>query len=229
MALFTRVAPSILAIDYNNKEILDAALEDIEDAGANFVHLDVMDGKFVPNKTFDEKLVDYVKNKTTLMLDVHIMVENPEKEVDKYINAGADLLTFHYEASKDPAKLLKYIKSKNVLAGLAISPGTPALKIKDLLNKNLVDVVLVMGVEPGAGGQGFIPGSAEKVAEVREMDRTVYIEIDGGVNLKNSKILRKLGANILVSGSFIFNSKNMRKAINGLKGRAWMTHIQSLF
>lgn len=229
MALFTRVAPSILAIDYNNKEVLDAALDDIEDAGANFVHLDVMDGKFVPNKTFDEKLVDYVKNKTTLMLDVHIMVENPEKEVDKYINAGADLLTFHYEASKDPAKLLKYIKSKNVLAGLAISPGTPALKIKDLLNKNLVDVVLVMGVEPGAGGQNFIPGSAEKVAEVREMDRTVYIEIDGGVNLKNSKILRKLGANILVSGSFIFNSKNMRKAINGLKGRAWMTHIQSLF
>ena len=167
MALFTRVAPSILAIDYNNKEVLDAALDDIEDAGANFVHLDVMDGKFVPNKTFDEKLVDYVKNKTTLMLDVHIMVENPEKEVDKYINAGADLLTFHYEASKDPAKLLKYIKSKNVLAGLAISPGTPALKIKDLLNKNLVDVVLVMGVEPGAGGQNFIPGSAEKVAEVR--------------------------------------------------------------
>ena len=229
MALFTRVAPSILAIDYNNKEVLDAALEDIEKAGANFVHLDVMDGKFVPNKTFDEKLVDYVKNQTTLMLDVHIMVENPEKEVDKYINAGADLLTFHFEASKDPAKLLKYIKSKNVLAGLAISPGTPALKIKDLLNKNLVDVVLVMGVEPGAGGQSFIPGSAEKVAEVREMDRTVYIEIDGGVNLKNSKILRKLGANILVSGSFIFSSKNMRKAINGLKGRAWITHIQSLF
>ena len=229
MALFTRVAPSILAIDYNNKEILDMALEDMEDAGANFVHLDVMDGKFVPNKTFDEKLVDYIKNKTTLMLDVHIMVENPEKEVDKYINAGADLLTFHFEASKDPAKLLKYIKSKNVLAGLAISPGTPALKIKDLLNKNLVDVVLVMGVEPGSGGQTFIPGSAEKVAEVREMDRSVYIEIDGGVNLKNSKILRKLGANILVSGSFIFSSKNMRKAINGLKGRAWITHIQSLF
>ncbi len=229
MALFTRVAPSILAIDYNNTEVLDKALEDIEKAGANFVHLDVMDGKFVPNKTFDEKLVDYVKNKTTLMLDVHIMVEHPEKEVDKYINAGADILTFHYEASKDPEKLLRYIKNKNVLAGLAISPSTPALKIKDLLNKNLIDVVLVMGVEPGAGGQTFIPGSAEKVAEVREMDRTVYIEIDGGVNLKNSKILRKLGANILVSGSFIFNSKNMRKAINGLKGRAWVSHIQSLF
>lgn len=228
MALFTLVAPSILAIDYNNTEILDAALEDMEKAGANFVHLDVMDGKFVQHKTFDEKLVDYVQHKTTLMLDVHLMVENPEKEVGKYIEAGADLLTFHYEASKDPEKLLKYIKSKNVLAGIAISPSTPALKIKDLLNKNIVDVVTVMGVEPGAGGQSFIPGSAEKVAEVREMDRSVYIKIDGGVSLKNSKILRKLGANILVSGSFIFGSKNMRKAINGLKGRAWCAHINSL-
>ena len=229
MALFTLVAPSILAIDYNNTEVLDDALEDMEKAGANFVHLDVMDGKFVEHKTFDERLVDYVQNKTTLMLDVHLMVENPEKEVDKYIEAGADVLTFHYEASKDPEKLLKYIKSKNVLAGIAISPSTPALKIKDLLNKNIVDVVTVMGVEPGAGGQSFIPGSAEKVAEVREMDRSVYIEIDGGVSLKNSKILRKLGANILVSGSYIFGSKNMRKAINGLKGRAWLAHINSLF
>lgn len=229
MALFTRVSPSILAIEYQNEEILNMALEDMEKAGANFVHLDVMDGKFVKNKTFDEKFVDYVRNHTTLMLDVHLMVENPEQEVDKYIEAGADLLTFHYEATKEPAKLLKYIKSKNVLAGLAISPSTPALKIKDLLNKNLIDVVVVMGVEPGAGGQNFIPGSAEKVAEVKEMEHSVYIEIDGGVNLKNSKILRKLGANILVSGSFIFSSKNMRKAINGLKGRAWVSHIQSLF
>ena len=229
MALFTRVAPSILAIDYNNKEILDLALEDIEDAGANFVHLDVMDGKFVSRKTFDEKLVDYVKNKTTLLLDVHLMVENPEKEVDKYINAGADILTFHYEASKDPEKLLKYVKSKNVLAGLAISPETPAFKIKDLLRKNLIDVVVVMGVQPGDYGQAFIPGSAEKVAEVRELDHSVYIEIDGGVTLKNSKVLRKLGANILVSGSFVFNSKNIKKAINGLKGRDWVISIKSLF
>lgn len=228
MPIFTRVSPSIIAVDYKNKEVLNKALEDIEDAGANFVHLDVMDGKFVKNTTFDEKFVDYVKNHTTLMLDVHLMVEKPEKEIDKYIQAGADIVTFHYEATNNPEDLLKHIKSKNVLAGLAISPETPAYKIKDLLKRNLIDVVLVMGVVPGACGQSFIPGSAEKVAEVRELDHNVYIEIDGGVNLKNSKILRKLGANIIVSGSCIFSSKNMKKAIRTLKGRAWAISMNSL-
>ncbi len=228
MALFTRVSPSILCIDYNNNQVLDAALADIEKAGANFVHLDVMDGKFVKNKTFDHKLVDYVKNKTTLMLDVHLMVANPEAVVDKYIEAGADILTFHYEATDKPEKLLKYIKSKNVLAGIAISPKTPAYKIKEILKENLADVVVVMGVEPGASGQTFIPGSGEKVAEVRELSRSVYIEIDGGVTLKNCKILRKLGADIIVSSSTIFNSKNMRKTINALKGRAWTLKLRAL-
>lgn len=228
MPFFTRVSPSIIAIDYKDKNIVDRALEDIEEAGANFVHLDVMDGKFVSNITFDEKFVDYVKNHTTLLLDVHLMVENPEEVVDKYIQAGADILTFHYEAAKNPEQLLKYIKSKNVLAGLAINPETPAFKIKDLLKQNLIDVVNVMGVNPGACGQSFIPGSAEKVAEVRELDHGVYIEIDGGVNVKNSKILRKLGANILVSGSTIFNSKNIKKTIRALKGRAWIVSMHSL-
>ncbi len=228
MPLFTRISPSILAVDYNNKDVLLKALKDIEAGGANFVHLDVMDGKFVKNTTFNESLVDFVKNNTTLLLDVHLMVEKPEDEVDKYIKAGADILSFHYEATDDPEKLLKYIKSKNVLAGLAINPKTPAFKIKELLKRNLIDVVIVMGVEPGAGGQAFIPGSAEKVAEVRELDRSVYIEIDGGVNLKNSKVLRKLGANILVSGSVIFSSKNIRKTINGLKGWAWTHKMNSL-
>jgi ribulose-phosphate 3-epimerase len=228
MALFTRVSPSIIAIDYKNKEILDLALTDIEKAGANFVHLDVMDGKFVKNTTFDHNLVDYVKNNTTLLLDVHLMVSEPEKLLDDYIKAGADILTIHYEATTEPEKLLSYIKSKNVLAGLAISPSTPAYKIKDLLNKNLIDVVVVMGVEPGACGQQFIPGSAEKVAEIREMDRSVYIEIDGGVTIKNSKILRKLGANIIVSGSLIFSSKNIRKTINALKGKAWVHKLNGL-
>lgn len=228
MPLFTRVSPSIIAVDYNDEEVVKSALENIEDAGANFVHIDVMDGKFVSNKTFDHKFVDFVKNHTTLMLDVHLMIENPEKHVDDYISAGADIITFHYEATDNPESLLKHIKSKNVLAGLAINPETPAYKIKDLLKKNLIDVVLVMGVNPGACGQSFIPGSAEKVAEVRELDKSVYIEIDGGVNVKNSKILRKLGANILVSGSCIFSSKNIKKTIRALKGRAWIVSMNSL-
>ena len=228
MPFFTRVSPSIIAVDYKNKEVLKNALVTIEKAGANFVHLDVMDGKFVKNKTFDNELVDWVKNNTTLLLDVHLMVERPEDVVDKYIAAGADILTFHYEATDKPEELLKYIKSKNVLAGLAISPGTPAYKIRDILKKNLIDVVNVMGVEPGAYGQTFIPGSAEKVAEVREMDNSVYIEIDGGVNLKNSKVLRKLGANILVSGACVFESKNIAKTIRILKGRDWAIKMNSL-
>ena len=229
MALFTRVSPSIIATKYNDDQVLDAALADMEKAGANFVHLDVMDGKFVKNTTFDYKFVDHVKEKTMLMLDVHLMVENPEAVVDKYIEAGADLLTFHFEATDNPEKLIRHIKSKNVLCGIAISPETPVYKIKDLLKSDLVDVVLVMSVHPGAYGQEFIPGSAEKVAEVRELSRSVYIEVDGGVNLKNSKVLRKLGANILVSGSTIFTSKNMRKTINALKGRSWAVKLRGIF
>lgn len=220
-----RISPSIIAVDYNNDEVLTKSLEDIEVAGAHFVHLDVMDGKFVKNKTFDYKFLDKIKDKTKLMLDVHLMVENPDAVVDKYIDAGADILTVHYEATKNIEETLKKIKSKNVVAGLAINPSTPALKIKDLLSKGIVDLVLVMGVEPGACGQTFIPGSAEKVAEIREMDKRVFIEIDGGVTVKNSNILRKMGANILVSGATVFNSKNIKKTIRQLKGKGLINNL----
>lgn len=220
-----RISPSILCIDYNNDDVLKVALRDIERAGANMVHLDVMDGKFVPNKTFDHKLVNRIQNMTSLMLDVHLMVENPENVIADYAEAGADLITVHYEACKDPVKVLKMIKDKNVLAGISISPQTPALKLSDILKTGLVDVVLVMGVNPGASGQTIIPGSAEKVAEIRDMDKKVYIEIDGGVTLKNSSILRRMGANIIVSSKAIFEAKNMRKAIKTLKGRGFINRI----
>lgn len=220
-----RISPSILCIDYNNDDVLKVALRDIERAGANMVHLDVMDGKFVPNKTFDHKLVNRIQNMTSLMLDVHLMVENPENVIANYAEAGADLITIHYEACKDPVKVLKMIKDKNVLAGISISPQTPALKLSDILKTGLVDVVLVMGVNPGASGQTIIPGSAEKVAEIRDMDKKVYIEIDGGVTLKNSSILRRMGANIIVSSKAIFEAKNMRKAIKTLKGRGFINRI----
>lgn len=224
-----RVSPSILAVDYNNEAVLDKALKDIECAGANFVHLDVMDGVFVKNKTFDYTLIDKIKDKTNLMLDVHLMVENPEKVIDKYIGAGADILTVHYEACKNVADTLKKIHSANVVAGLAINPNTPALKIKDLLDQGIVDVVLVMGVKPGAYGQNFIPGMAEKVAEIRELNRSVFIEIDGGVTIKNAKLLRKMGVNIIVSGKTIFESKNMKKTIKQLKGKGIINNIKEYF
>ncbi len=234
MAIFKiiRVSPSILPIDYKNKEVLEETIKQLDKAGANMIHFDVMDGKFVEKKTFDYRLVDYCRNLTSLLLDVHLMVNNPEKVVDKYLQAGADVITVHYEAFKDNSVLeetLKKIKAKNVLAGVAISPSTPAYKIKDLLKTDLVDVVVVMGVEPGDYGREFIPGSAEKVAEVREMDKNVYIEIDGGVNLKNAKILRHVGANILVSGSTIFNSKSMKNTIKQLKGNDYGNQIRNFF
>ncbi len=217
--MFKRISASILCLDYNNKDILKLALKDVEKAGADFVHLDVMDGKFVERKTFDHNLVNFVKENTSLMLDVHLMVENPEAVVDDYIKLGVDILTFHYEATKDAKALLKKIKDKNILAGISISPKTPAYKIKDIVSQGLADVVLVMGVEPGAYGQAFIPGSAEKLAEIHEFNKSTYIEIDGGVNLKNAKILRKMGADILVSSSTIFNARNMKKTIRALKGK----------
>lgn len=223
--MFKRVSASILCLDYNNKEVLSKAVQDIERAGVNFIHFDVMDGKFVQNKTFDHNLVNFVKEQTSLMLDVHLMVENPEEVIDDYIKLGVDILTFHYEATKDAKSLLKKIKDKNILAGIAISPKTPAYKIRDLVTSGLVDVVLVMSVEPGMYGQAFIPGSAEKVAEIQEYNRLTYIEVDGGVNFKNAKILRKMGADILVSSSTLFNARNMKKAVKTLKGNNFFSKL----
>jgi ribulose-phosphate 3-epimerase len=224
-----KISPSILAIDYNNEEVLDKALADIEKAKANYVHLDVMDGKFVKNKTFDHKLVDKIRDKTSMLLDVHLMVENPDAVIDDYVEAGADIITVHYEACKDVRATLKKINDKNIVAGLAISPKTSVLKIKDYLDEGIVDIVTVMGVKPGACGQTFIPGSAEKVAEIRELNKKVYIEIDGGVTLKNASLLRKMGVNIIVSGSTIFNSKNMKKTIKQLKGRGFFNKLVNKF
>lgn len=220
-----RISPSILCLDYNNDIVLKLALEKIENSGANMVHLDVMDGKFVENKTFDHKLVDKIKDMTNLMLDVHLMVEKPETKINDYAKAGADIITIHYEACDNLEETLKLIKSKNILAGVAISPKTPALKLKDILDTGLVDIVTVMGVKPGASGQTIIPGSAEKIAEIRDMNKRVYIQIDGGVTLKNSSILRRMGANIIVSSKAIFEAKNMKKAIKTLRGRDFINKI----
>ena len=222
---YIRISPSILCIDYNDDIVLKLALDKIEQSGANMVHLDVMDGKFVPNKTFDHKLVDKIKDLTNLMLDVHLMIENPHDKIADYAKAGADIITVHYEACDNLEETLKLIKSKNVLAGVAINPKTPAMKLKDLLNRGLVDMVTVMGVNPGASGQTIIPGSAEKVAEIRDMDKRVYIQIDGGVTLKNVSILRRMGANVIVSSKAIFEAKNMRRAMRVLRGGDFINKI----
>lgn len=221
-----RVSPSIIATDYKDDKKLKENLELIERAGANFVHLDVMDGKFVQNTTFDHTFVDKVRGMTGLLLDCHLMVENPDDVVQNYISAGADIITVHFEATKDLPSTLKKIKDANIISGIAINPKTSVFKIKELLDSGLVDVVLVMGVNPGACGQTFIRGMAEKVAEVRELNKKVFIEIDGGVTLKNAKILRKMGVNIIVSGSLIFSSKNIRKTIRALKGAGLVNKLR---
>lgn len=226
---FIRISPSIVAIDYKNDQELKKSLDAIQKAGANFVHLDIWDGKFVKTTSFDHTFVDKVKDMTSLLLDVHLMVENPDKVIEKYAEAGADIISVHYEACKNIEETLRNIKKLNCIAGVAINPKTPALKIKDLLNKNLVDVVVVMGVNPGAYGQKFIPGSAEKVAEIRDMDKHVFIEIDGGVTIKNAKILRKMGANILVSGATVFQAKNMKRTIKQLKGKGLINNLRDHF
>ena len=212
-----RVSPSIIAVDYKNEQKLNDALKMLEKAQASMVHLDVMDGKYVKNKTFDHQFVDGIKNKTWLMADVHLMVKNPDDVVENYIKAGADIITVHFNATKDLEGTLKKIKAKNLLAGVALSPADPAECLEKILKTGLVDIVLVMGVEPGACGQEFIPGMGEKVAAVREMSRNVLIEVDGGVTLKNAKMLKKMGANILVSGSFVFKAEDPKKAIASFK------------
>ena len=229
MERLIRVSPSILAIDYKDDAILKKALVDIERAGANFVHLDVMDGKFVKNTTFDHTFVYKVRGMTGLLLDVHLMIENPDEQIENYANAGADIITVHYEACKDIASTLKKIKERNIIAGVALNPKTSVLKIKDLLEKKLVDLVLIMSVNPGKAGQEFIRGSAEKVAEVRDLSKKVFVEVDGGINLKVARRLRKLGANILVSSSFLFKQKNLKKTIKQLKGRGIINKIQEFF
>ena len=228
MFKITRVSPSIIASNWQDKNEVIKTLKELEKSGAHMVHLDVMDGVFVKNKTFDYNYIDFIKNNTNLLLDVHLMVANPENVIDEYIKAGADILSVHYENTPNLAEVLKYIRSKNVLAGVVINPNTPVIKLKDILAEDLADVVVVMGVKPGASGQTFIPGSAEKVAEVRELNKNVFISIDGGVNLKNAKILRRLGANILVSGQTIFTSKNIKKTVRALKGRPFIKGVYGL-
>ncbi len=219
MFKFVKISPSIIAIDYNNEEVLSENISKLQNSLAKFIHLDVMDGKFVKNTTFNHTFVEKVRDKTDLLLDVHLMVENPDDVILDYINAGADILTVHFEACRNIEKTLKTIRDNGCLAGVSISPKTEVSEIEHLVVNGLVDLVLVMSVEPGACGQQFIPETALKVSELRDMDKSVEIEVDGGINVKNAKMLRKLGATILVSGATIFNSSDINQIINQLRGK----------
>lgn len=189
---------------------------------ADLLHCDVMDGKFVESKTYDASLLENINHNSVIMLDVHLMIENPQNYYQSYINAGANILTLHYEAFKDKELLdqvIKDIKSQGVLAGLAIKPQTTFKEVKNFLYG--IDVILVMSVEPGASGQKFMPSVLDKIKQIDKFrtdnNLNFKIEVDGGINESNAHLLVAAGVDMIVSGSYVFNSRDKAKAINDLK------------
>jgi len=208
-----KVAPSILSADFS---CLDKEIKKVEAAGADLIHVDVMDGHFVPNITIGPAVVKCIRRVTRLPLDVHLMIENPEKYVDRFVAAGSDMITVHIEtigSAKLKALSVK-LKKKGIKFGISLNPATPLVKIKKVLN--LVDFVLVMSVNPGFGGQAFIPQAVSKIRQLRSIF-DADIAVDGGINEKTAKSVVKAGANILAVGSYIFSAKDARKAIERIR------------
>ena len=206
------ISPSILTLDFSNIQTQCAKLQR---DGADWIHLDVMDGIFVPNSTFDWQLVSQVKQAVTIPLDVHLMVVDPINVVDNYAKAGADIITFHLEAAKDVVGTINAIKKSGCKVGISIKPGTPVAEIEPYLP--LIDMVLVMSVEPGFGGQKFMPCAVERIAQIRALNPDILIQVDGGINPQNAPLVKKAGANVLVAGSAIVNTDNWEKAISNLR------------
>ncbi|MDD5679986.1 MAG: ribulose-phosphate 3-epimerase [Candidatus Omnitrophica bacterium] len=206
------VAPSILAADFSS---LEAEIKKIEKAGADMVHIDVMDGHFVPNITIGPLVVRGIRKITELPLDVHLMIEEPEKYIDEFKKAGSDIITLHAESKGDIKSLLCRIKSFGIKAGISIRPKNSVDLLKGYLND--ADMVLMMTVEPGFGGQKFMKEVLPKIAEVRSIyDKD--IEVDGGINRETAREVIAAGANVLVAGTFVFGSKDVKQAIKDLRG-----------
>lgn len=209
------VAPSILAADFYN---LSTAVDIIENSDAAWYHIDVMDGLFVPNISFGIPIMKSLKKHTTKPFDVHLMIEKPERYINDFRDAGADILTVHYEASTHLHRTIQAIKDAGMKAGVALNPHTPVYLLEDILP--MIDLVCLMSVNPGFGGQKFIDNTFKKVIELRDMaeefNPSLHIEIDGGVNSQNAPALVEYGADVLVAGNFVFNAKNPIKEVNGL-------------
>ncbi|MDD5595320.1 MAG: ribulose-phosphate 3-epimerase [Candidatus Omnitrophica bacterium] len=208
-----KIAPSILSADFS---CLDREIKKVEAAGADLLHIDVMDGHFVPNITIGPAVVKSIRKITSLPLDVHLMIENPQDFVDNFVAAGSDMITVHIETiSEAKIKILRgKLKKKNILLGVSLNPATALKKIKNILK--YIDFVLVMSVNPGFGGQKFIPAAFDKVKELRQIFKG-EISVDGGVNDQNAAKLICAGATILAAGSYIFGAKNTKLAIKNIR------------
>lgn len=207
-----KLSPSVLACDFS---IFGAEIKKVESAGVEYLHLDVMDGHFVPNISFGIPVVETARKCSGLVMDVHLMITEPEKYVARFAAAGADIITFHYEATENPKALLDEIHALGKKAGLSIKPNTPV----DVLLPYLpyCELILIMTVEPGFGGQKLIPDTIQKIAQVRDMCQTLGVspelEVDGGITPENAGELIRNGANVIVAGSAIFQAQNPKEAV----------------
>ena len=211
-----KIAPSILSADFSR---LGDEIKAVEDAGADWIHVDVMDGHFVPNITIGPPVIESIRKVTKLPLDVHLMIEHADCYVKSFAEAGADLLTVHVEACPHLNRTLQTIRELNVRAGVVLNPATPLSSLEEVLHE--IDMVLLMSVNPGFSGQSFIPSVLDKASNLRDImshyEDEIEMQVDGGVRVDNAGKIKEAGASVLVAGSAIFNSKDYKKTIQQLR------------